>query len=94
MSVPVIGNAFKFVAGVPKTYVKTAASGNRRILAFCPECGTSVYSKPEEGKSGYFGLRVGSLRQRNELVPSAQVWCRSAQSWIDDIGELAKFETE
>jgi hypothetical protein len=94
LSVPVIDNAFKFTSGAPKTYVKIAASGNKRILAFCSECGTSVYSKPEEGKTGYFGLRVGSLRQRDVLVPVDQFWCRSKQSWVDDISGLVKFETE
>lgn len=69
LSVPVINDSFRFVSGVAKTHVKTAASGNKRVLAFCPECGTSVYSRPEEGKAGYFGLRVGSLRQRCDLVP-------------------------
>ena len=94
VNVPVIGNTFRFVSGVPKTYVKIAASGNRRILAFCPECGSSVYSKPEENKSGYFGLRVGSLRQRDDLAPSVQVWRQSARSWIDDISDLVKVETQ
>lgn len=60
VTVPVTDGSFRFLSGAPKTYVKTAASGSKRILAFCPECGTSIYSKPADGKSGYFGLRVGS----------------------------------
>ena len=51
----------RFLMGTPKQYVKVADSGNKRVLGFCPECGSSVYSKPEEGKTGFFGLRVGSL---------------------------------
>ena len=94
VTVPVVGGQFRFVSGAPKKYVKTAASGNRRILAFCPECGTSIYSSPEDGKSGYFGLRVGSLRQRDQLIPSAQYWRRSAQGWVDDIAAMPGFETE
>ena len=94
VTVPVSNGSFKFLSGVPKTYVKTAASGSKRILAFCPECGTSVYSKPADDKSNYFGLRVGSLRQRNELVPREQYWRRSAQSWIDNVGDIPKFDTE
>jgi hypothetical protein len=30
--------------GEPKTFVKTAESGTKRVHAFCPECGTPVYS--------------------------------------------------
>ena len=37
---------FRFLSGEPKTYVKIADSGNERVLAFCPQCGTPVYSKP------------------------------------------------
>ena len=40
------------------------------------------------------GLRVGSLRQRNDLVPREQYWRRSAQSWIDNVGDIPKFDTE
>ncbi len=94
VTVPVIEGSFRFLSGEPKTYVKTAASGNKRALAFCPECGTSIYSKPADGKSDYFGLRVGPLRQRDSLTPRAQYWLRSAQSWIIDIDELPKFEAE
>jgi hypothetical protein len=93
VSVPVIDGMFRFLAGEPKTYVKTAESGNRRILAFCPECGTSVYSRPADG-AGFFGLRVGSLSQRASLVPRAQYWHRSAQHWTDNIGDIPKFDTE
>ena len=94
VTVPVNEGAFKLLSGVLKTYVKTAASGSKRMLAFCPECGTSIYSKPADDKSDYFGLCVGSLRQRGSLVPNAQYWHRSVQSWIDDISELPKFDTE
>jgi hypothetical protein len=94
VTIPVSNGSFKFLSGVPKTYVKTAASGSKRILAFCPECGTSIYSKPADDKSNYFGLRVGSLRQRNELVPREQYWRRSAQSWVDNVGDIPKFDTE
>ena len=94
VTVPAIDKTFKFLSGQPKTYVKTSASGNTRALAFCPECGTPVYSKPGDGKVGFFGLRVGPLRQRDSLIPSQQIWCRSAQSWTEDIGKIAKSEME
>jgi hypothetical protein len=80
--------SFKVLSGEPATYVKVADSGRRRELGFCGRCGTSVYSRPPSGEVGYFGLRVGSLRQRDVLVPKAQSWQRSAQGWIDRIGEI------
>ena len=94
VNVPVVDGRLRFLSGEPKTYVKVAASGNRRVLAFCPECGTSVYSKPEDGRDGFFGLRVGSLRQRAELVPHAQCWRHSRQTWIDRISDIPAFEED
>jgi len=91
VTIPVTGT-FRFLSGEPKTYVKVADSGNRRVLAFCPECGTSVYSRPADGTEGYFGLRVGSLRQRDSLVPRAQYWRLSAQGWIDHISGMPAFD--
>ena len=87
-----VTGAFKFLSGEPKTFEKIAQSGNRRVLAFCPQCGTSIYAKPPEGTEGFFGLRVGSLRQRNLLVPHAQIWRRSAQTWIDHISAIPAFD--
>jgi hypothetical protein len=33
---------FKLLTGQPKTYVKTAESGNRRVQGFCGNCGSSL----------------------------------------------------
>lgn len=85
-------SGFRFIRGEPKTFVKVADSGNRRVLAFCPTCGTSINSRLEDGKEGYFGLRIGSLRQRDQLLPRTQCWRRSAQRWVDRIKELPASE--
>ena len=92
MNVPVVNGEFRFLTGTPSTDVKTAASGKRRELAFCPTCGTSVFSRPEGGSEGYFGLRVGSLRQKSQLVPHMQTRRRSALEWIDNIDSIPKFD--
>jgi hypothetical protein len=87
-----VTSRFRFNSGEPKTYVKVADSGRKRVLAFCPECGTSVYSRPPDGEAGHFGLRVGSLRQQDALAPRAQYWRSSAQNWIDDLDQIPAFE--
>ncbi len=43
-SVPAPRDTFVLRSGQPKVYVKTADSGTRRAHAFCPDCGTPVYS--------------------------------------------------
>jgi len=87
VSVPVAGATFQ-MTGQPTTYLKTTAdSGNRRLQAFCPTCGSPIYStSPGDGVRPSYVVRVGILRQRDRLVPKRQIWCRSALPWV---GELA-----
>lgn len=80
--------------GKPKIYVKTAESGNKRAHAFCPECGTPLYSTSTDADPQMFGLRVGTLRQRAQLAPKKQGWCRSAMPWSMNIDALPKTATQ
>ena len=82
-NVPVAGKDFKLLSGEPTVYVKTTAdSGNPRAQAFCPKCGTPIYSStPGPGPKEVCILRVGTLRERALFVPNVQSWARSAQPW-------------
>jgi hypothetical protein len=77
-------------------YLKTTAeSGHPRAQAFCPRCGSPIYStSPGEGQQASYMIRVGILRQRKEFVPRRQIWFRSAQPWIGDIAPIAKSEKQ
>lgn len=88
-AVPAAREAFRLRSGQPKIYVKTAESGAKRIQAFCPECGTSIYSAAV-GEAPIFMIRVGTARQRAELPPKMQIWCRSALGWVMDLGSIAQ----
>jgi hypothetical protein len=81
---------FTLLAGVPKVYVKTAESGNKRQQTFCPECGTPLYSAPVVGEPRVMVLRVGGIRQRDQLVPRDQYWCRSSQPWLSQLPTIKK----
>jgi hypothetical protein len=37
-------------------------------------------------------VRVGVLRERDQLVPKVQNWTRSARPWVTDIGALRRNE--
>ena len=39
-------------------------------------------------------IRVGTARQRDELVPKKQLWFRSAQRWVTDLGSVPKIEKQ
>jgi hypothetical protein len=80
--------------GTPKVYVKTAESGNQRAHTFCPECGTPMYSTSVESDPQVYGLRVGTARQKAQLAPKKQGWCRSAMPWSMNIESLPKIATQ
>ena len=81
------------INGQAKIYVKTAESGAKRDLAFCPECGTPIYSAAVDDPH-VFNIRVGTARQRGELRPKTQGWCCSARNWINDLHSVKQFEKQ
>ena len=89
-----INDSFNLLKGELSFYIKLADSGAKRELAFCGKCGTRIYAKPENGKSGFFGLRVGTIRQRKSLHPTRQVWKKSCLDWVQCIETDRTFETQ
>lgn len=89
VTVQSLKGSFKLLSGQPRVYVKTAASGNQRAQSFCPECGTQLFATTL-GNPEFYGIRVGVTRQRRELPPKRQGWCRSAQDWVMNIDGLPK----
>ena len=81
--------AFKLLSGEPKIYVKTAESGNQRAHGFCPQCGTPLFATTL-GTPDIYGIRVGTTRQRAQLAPQQQGWCRSALEWSMNIEALPR----
>ena len=80
--------------GRPKIYIKTAESGTRRAHAFCPNCGTPVYSAAIKDPPTY-SLRVGGIKQRADLYPpKRQIWCNSALPWAMDIRGVEKLSRQ
>ena len=84
---------FQLLSGQPKTYIKTAESGNRRAQVFCPQCGTQIYATAADNPQSY-GIRVGTARQRDQLRPKRQIWCRSARDWVMNLDEIPKVEKQ
>ncbi len=87
-------DTFKLLAGMPKSYVKVSESGNRREQTFCPDCGTPIYSAPLGAGTTVVGLRVGALRQRDQLAPKDQFWFRSSVSWLPELPSTKKQEKQ
>ncbi len=90
--VGVVDEQFRLLGGTLKTYEKTADSGTVRALAFCPECGTRIHATTVGEGSPFFGLRLGTVRQRAQFKPSMQVFCRSARDWVQDLASIPSFD--
>jgi hypothetical protein len=84
---------FVLLCGSPSTYIKTADSGAKRAQVFCHDCGSPLYTYAV-GNTETYGLRVGCIEQRRELIPKQQTWCRSALGWTMNIGGLPQRERE
>ena len=90
--VSVAPGQFRLLSGTLKTIDKLADSGTTRVLAFCPDCGTRIHATSAGDPDGFMGLRLGTVDQREQLPPVAQVFCRSALSWVTDLQALPRFE--
>lgn len=74
----------------PTIYIKTGTSGAKRAHAFCPTCGTPIYSAAPENPDRYT-LRVGTIAERAALgAPMRQGWCDSALPWAGDLAGVPK----
>jgi hypothetical protein len=95
VSIPVPGASLR-VSGQPAIYIKTTAeSGKPRVQAFCGKCGSPIYSTSVgDGVQASYTLRVGILRQRDQLTPRRQIWWRSARSWVDELAAMPKHEKQ
>lgn len=89
VTVPAASADFDLKKGEPRRYVKTADSGAQRVHAFCPDCGSPIYSSAVANPQRY-SLRVGCLEQRAQLVPKRQQWCDSALPWAFDLSQVPK----
>lgn len=93
VSVPALEGSLRLVSGQPSIYVKIGDAGTRRAQAFCPNCGSPLYTYDADHPKIY-GLRVGCIEERQALVPRKQKWCRSALQWTGSLAAMERFEAE
>ena len=93
-SIPAPSDGFKILSGQPTEYVKTAESGSKRVQGFCAKCGSSIYATAPGAGPKVYNLRVGTARQRDQLVPKRQIWVRSKQRWLAGLDAIPAFEKQ
>jgi hypothetical protein len=82
------GEQIRMTGQPPKIYAKTGDNGRTRFQHCCAECGSPLFTSGEGNEADGWGIRWGSIRQRDRLKPARQIWCRSAVPWIDDVTGL------
>lgn len=83
----------RMTGATPRVYGKQGDNGRTRFQHFCDACGTPLFTSGDGGEDDW-GIRWGSIRQRGQLKPARQIWCRSAVPWIDDVDKLPGRETD
>jgi len=78
------------IQGSPKTYTKKGDSGSEVVSRFCPNCGSTILSEPA-AMPGASILRAGTLDDTAWLKPTMEIYCDSAQSWVQLGGGMQRF---
>ena len=92
VTVPAPEANYRITRGTPKVFIKTAASGAKRAQAFCPECGSHLYATSAGEGPKVYGIRTGTARQRDQLVPRKQIWHGSKMDWLPEFEHMATVE--
>jgi len=79
------------MTGAVSTYANAADSGSEITRAFCPTCGTIVYSL-NSSMPGTTHLRGSTLDDVNEFSPQFSVYACRAPSWDPVSADLPAFD--
>jgi len=94
------GSAFAVVVALPKAAVKITGtlkgftkagdSGKPIHRRFCPECGSGIMDEAD-ALPGVAMINAGTLDDRSWVQPVAQMYCDSAQPWVQLGGNMKCF---
>jgi hypothetical protein len=94
------GTAFSTVVAVPKpaitftgtvkTYEGRGDSGKATYKRFCPDCGSPIADEAELMADTVM-IPVGTLDDRSWVKPTMQIYCDSAQPWVNLVGDMQRF---
>jgi hypothetical protein len=95
------GSAFETAIGFPssavsvqgelKTYNDAGDSGKLVYRRFCPNCGSGVVAEAEV-MPGMTLVLAGTLDDPSVFKPAMEVYCSSAQPWMNDATARKRFD--
>lgn len=86
-----IPEAAYFMTGDPVTFRDHGESGKAVERIFCGSCGSPLISKVEVAP-GMVWVKAGTLDDTAVFEPSAHIWTRSKQCWVET-GAVPAFDT-
>jgi len=78
------------VTGTLKTFSKLGDSGKPTYRRFCPECGSPIVNEADAAP-GLVALNAGTLADRSWVKPVSEIYCDSAQPWVQLGGGMQRF---
>jgi len=83
------------VAGDLATYEETGERGDAVYVRrrFCPSCGSPILSELVQ-TDGMVAVKVGTLDDKSDVQPVAEVWCVDRQPWVELPGIAISLDRE
>jgi len=78
------------IQGSPRTFTTKGDSGKDYVRRLCPNCGSTILSEPA-ALPGIAALRAGTLDDTSWLKPGMEIYCDSAQPWVQLGGSMQRF---
>ena len=78
------------VQGQLKTYADKGDSGKALYRRFCPNCGSTVMDEAD-AMPGVVMIQAGTLDDPSWVQPTMQIFCDSAQPWVQLGGTMKRF---
>jgi hypothetical protein len=69
------------ISGTSTEFIRTAESGRKVRMHFCPTCGSTVYWKADASPS-WIGVAVGSFADPTFAPPAISVFEQSKHGWV------------
>lgn len=80
------------ITGIPKVYNTVGTeNGQLRDRMFCGDCGTPIFTVMREHPEIVI-VKAGTLDDRTDIKPTAEVWGRRAQEWFGPDPNRVRFE--
>lgn len=69
------------IDGPTKEYVRNGQEGRKVRACFCPDCGTTVFWRPEKAPDA-IGVALGAFADPSFPEPTVSIWEEAKHPWV------------